>query len=257
MLSKMLFFFMILPVMLFSEVTSLPSVFEEANMIKIYNDGQEIVMTEEKLDEFSKLFMEAVKDARQMPAFGVAIHKLTVEEMKSGIWVKFVYNNEMQASGMPFDELVIALQPNMYGFNVIRGFRGKYNGRCFYLDLDGTLDNVYNYVVDVIDGKVDSSKKEDVKAKENTPNEELTQDATEETFEPGNQVKEDKAQEIIDSVEENEIVETSNELENTSIKNENSDKNENFVIEEKPLEEISKEEGKLEDFMVEQVSQFE
>lgn len=245
MLSKMLFFFMILPVMLFSEVTSLPSVFEEANMIKIYNDGQEIVMTEEKLDEFSKLFMEAVKDARQMPAFGVAIHKLTVEEMKSGIWVKFVYNNEMQASGMPFDELVIALQPNMYGFNVIRGFRGKYNGRCFYLDLDGTLDEPYNFIVNNVEGNSDieeSSKAEEIQVEEDNAEKSITETEIKEV--------ENKKIETESSTSEN-VDETFSNIPN---KNE---ENENIVIEEKALEESSNEEEKLQEFMLKQVSQFE
>lgn len=148
-MQKLLFLFMIAPIILCSQAGLLPEIFSEAQMVKVYNDGQEIVMSQQVKSEFDTLFVEALDDARQMPAFGVSIHKLTVEEMKSGIWVKFIYQQTMEADGMPFDELLVHVQKDMHGVNIIRGNGGTYNGRCFYLDLDGTLDKVYDFLANL------------------------------------------------------------------------------------------------------------
>ena len=148
-MQKLLFLFMIAPIILCSQAGLLPDIFGEAQMVKVYNDGQEIVMSEESKSDFDTLFVEALDNARQMPAFGVSIHKLTVEEMKSGIWVKFIYQQTMEADGMPFDELLVHVQKDMHGVNIIRGNGGSYNGRCFYLDLNGTLDEVYDFLANL------------------------------------------------------------------------------------------------------------
>lgn len=148
-MQKLLFLFMIAPIILCSQAGLLPEIFSEAQMVKVYNDGQEIVMSQQVKSDFDTLFVEALDDARQMPAFGVSIHKLTVEEMKSGIWVKFIYQQTMEVDGMPFDELLVHVQKDMHGVNIIRGNGGTYNGRCFYLDLDGTLDKVYDFLANL------------------------------------------------------------------------------------------------------------
>ena len=148
-MQKLLFLFMIAPIILCSQAGLLPEIFSEAQMVKVYNDGQEIVMSQQVKFDFDTLFVEALDDARQMPAFGVSIHKLTVEEMKSGIWVKFIYQQTMEADGMPFDELLVHVQKDMHGVNIIRGNGGSYNGRCFYLDLNGTLDEVYDFLANL------------------------------------------------------------------------------------------------------------
>ena len=143
---KMLFLFMVVPILLCSQAGLLPDLFQEAQMIKIFNEGQEIVISEQTKQEFDKLFVEAISNSRQMPAFGVSIHKLTIEEMKSGIWIKFIYDKTMQACNMPFDELLIHIQKDMHGVNVIRGNDGIYNGRCFYLELENSFDAVYEFL---------------------------------------------------------------------------------------------------------------
>ena len=148
-MQKLLFLFMIAPIILCSQAGLLPEIFSEAQMVKVYNDGQEIVMSQQVKSDFDTLFVEALDDARQMPAFGVSIHKLTVEEMKSGIWVKFIYQQTMEVDGMPFDELLVHVQKDMHGVNIIRGNGGYYNGRCFYLDLNGTLDEVYDFLANL------------------------------------------------------------------------------------------------------------
>ena len=59
-MQKLLFLFMIAPIILCSQAGLLPDIFGEAQMVKVYNDGQEIVMSEESKAEFDTLFVEAL-----------------------------------------------------------------------------------------------------------------------------------------------------------------------------------------------------
>ncbi len=146
---KFLFALMAIPVFLCAQAGILPDVFGEAEMVKVYNNGQEIVMSEEAQEKFDELFIESISGSRQMPAFAVAIHKLTMEDFKQGYWVKFDYGKKMNASGMPFDQLLIHVQKDVSGINVIRGNNGKFDGRCYYLDLEENLDKIYDFLVNI------------------------------------------------------------------------------------------------------------
>ena len=143
---KFLYFFIIVPILFCSPTNDMIDLFSEASMIKVYNNGQIIEMTEEEQNKFDKLFFDAISNSRQMPAFGVSLHNLTIEEMQYGIWVKFLFNKTIVKSEMSFDELLICVQKDCHGVNVIRGNKGRYEGRCYYLDLDGNLDDVYEFL---------------------------------------------------------------------------------------------------------------
>ena len=149
---KFLYFFIIVPILFCPPTNDMIDLFSEASMIKVYNNGQIIEMTEEEQNKFDKLFCDAISNSRQMPAFGVSLHNLTIEEMQYGIWVKFLFNKTIVKSEMSFDELLICVQKDCHGVNVIRGNKGRYEGRCYYLDLDKTLDDVYDYL-NSLDGK--------------------------------------------------------------------------------------------------------
>lgn len=143
---KLLYFFMIVPILFCSQANVMVDLFNEVSMIEVYNDGQVIELSEEEQNKFDELFCDAISQARQMPAFGVSLHDLTIEDMKHGIWVKFIFDKTIVKSEMPFNELLIHVQKDCHGFNVIRGNNGRYEGRCYYLDLDGTLDEVYDFL---------------------------------------------------------------------------------------------------------------
>ena len=152
---RFLYLMMIVPILFCSQANVMVDLFNEVSMIEVYNNGQIIEMSEEEQNKFDDLFCEAISGAKQMPAFGVSLHDLTIEEMKEGIWVKFIFDKTIVRSEMPFDELLIHVQKDCHGFNVIRGNNGRYEGRCYYLDLEGTLDDVYDFLCS-IEGKQNS-----------------------------------------------------------------------------------------------------
>lgn len=170
---KFLFLLMAVPVMFVAQAGVMPDVFSEANVVQFYKDGEEFFVSESDQTRFDEIFVEAISGSRQMPAFAVAIHKLTMEDFKEGYWVKFDYGKTVSASGMDFDQLLIHIQPNSYGVNVIRGNNGKFDGRCYYLDLDNTLDEIYDFLTDVehlekdkIDVEIEKSEEKQTEIKE-------------------------------------------------------------------------------------------
>ena len=74
-----------------------------------------------------------------MPAFGVSIHEETVNAMQNGEWLKLNYNAEMDKEGLLFTSLLFRLE-ECQGFNLIRLYGERYDGRCIYLDLPKTTD---------------------------------------------------------------------------------------------------------------------
>ena len=64
-----------------------------------------------------------------MPAVGVSIDNLTREEMKSGSWIELEFDQCYIFNEMPFDALLIKVEKDNYGFNLIRRHNGKYEGR--------------------------------------------------------------------------------------------------------------------------------
>ena len=93
----------------------------------------------EKGEEFEKILSawgETLKEGRQMPAFGVSIDRLTREEMKKGEWVEFIFDGRCEINEMPFEKLLVKVEENYCGFNIIRyNSEGGYFGRCYYLQL--------------------------------------------------------------------------------------------------------------------------
>lgn len=146
---RFLYLFMILPILFCSQANLTVDLFNEVKDIEYYKDGQIIELSEEEQARFEELFCEALSDAQQAPAYGVSLHENVVEQMKEGIWIKFIFEETLVKSDMTFDELLINVQKDCYGINIIRGNNGKYEGRCYYLNLKNSLDNVYDFIDNV------------------------------------------------------------------------------------------------------------
>lgn len=121
--------------------------FTNSNRITLYKNGKN--QTYEKgSPEYNYImdsFLETIRDANEMPAFGVSMHKLTVEAMEQGTWIKFEFPEQMEHSEMPFDALLVNVVAEWQGFNIIRELNGKYSGRCYYLDLNkGTMQSLFD-----------------------------------------------------------------------------------------------------------------
>lgn len=107
----------------------------------VYQDGKQTFIDKSNKD-FSK-FIERIEDcfsfSRIMPAFGVSLHDLTVEDMKKGDWLKINFSNTQTINELPFEALLFRLD-ECYGINLIRQTEGKFQGRCIYLDLNEKTD---------------------------------------------------------------------------------------------------------------------
>ena len=109
-----------------------------AESVGVYSDGEHIVYGagEGKFNLICAEWNNMICGAREMPAFGVSLNGETVKAMKSGVWVEFSFNQTLSSNGMPYEKLLVNVQPKWSGFNVIR-YTAKhgYDGRCFYYDL--------------------------------------------------------------------------------------------------------------------------
>lgn len=102
----------------------------------------------EDIDSLNNILCEMLNESHQMPAFGVSIHTETLQAIKRGLWLKLQYNGTQMVDDMPFDELLIEVNSEFSGFNIVRGNRGIYEGRCYYIDLiDNTMQPLYEYLM--------------------------------------------------------------------------------------------------------------
>ena len=90
-------------------------------------------------------FVQRILDgSHQVPALGVAIHSEVIEEKKNKNWIEFKFGESSECGEMPFDSLLIFLEKDMGGINVLRSYKGKYEGRCFYINLNSNLSDFFN-----------------------------------------------------------------------------------------------------------------
>lgn len=119
---------------------SLERITEHADGVKIYNDGTMTMYSagEERFDEICAEWNGMLEAAHQMPAFGVSLHAETVKVLKEGVWAEFTFPQPLSSNGMPYERLLINVNPEWRAFNIIRytAERG-YDGRCFHYDLCG------------------------------------------------------------------------------------------------------------------------
>lgn len=153
---KLLYFLMIFPVLFCFHANVLPDLFDQVKAVEIYNNGELVNLSSDEFDKFENLFSDALENSRQTPAYGVSIHDLTIKEMKSGIWLRFKFEQTIYKSQMPFDELLMKIDKNSYGVNIIRGNNGRYEGRCYYLELENNFDNLYDFITTISIEKEDN-----------------------------------------------------------------------------------------------------
>ena len=128
-------------------------IFDNSVSVMVYRDGSshEFYKGEEGYAKILNGWNELVCDAYDMPAFGVSLDKLTRQEMKSGNWVEFVYDGRCEFNEMPYEKLLVKVEDDYGGFNIIRYLsEGGYCGRCFYLQLnDKTMSQFNNVLKDI------------------------------------------------------------------------------------------------------------
>lgn len=125
--------------------------FDYTQEIVVYNDGEKATYGcgDKEFGEIMASWKELISNGHQMPAFGVSLNSATVMAMKTGVWVEFVFDGVRKCNEMPFEKLLINVNPAFQGFNIIRYNSGfGYDGRCFYVDLVGNdMSSFYNVLM--------------------------------------------------------------------------------------------------------------
>lgn len=124
--------------------------FKDSTSIELIIDNQKsnFSKTDENYKQILSTFETMINSSHQAPAFGVSLDNLTRKEMENGVWLEFNFDSTCLNSEMPFDSLLINVQSDFNGFNIIRKYQNKYDGRCFYLNLiDSDMSSLYNLLV--------------------------------------------------------------------------------------------------------------
>ena len=121
--------------------------------VVVYHAGETISSPKDEAvyNDLFETFKTMIKDARSMPAFGVSLDNETRDAMKNGTWIEFVFDSTQSHNDMLFDSLLINVVPEHTGFNIVRKYQGKYEGRCFYLDIQGNMQPMYDEIVKLFD----------------------------------------------------------------------------------------------------------
>ena len=123
--------------MLFFEDNSntILDIFNDIKSIEIFENDKQIKI-EKHNPNYKKILnnlFDTFEDSRLSPAFGVSIHEETIKVMQKDSWIKLNFSKEMKKNELPFNSLVFKLEET-YGFNLIRFYNQKYDGRCIYID---------------------------------------------------------------------------------------------------------------------------
>lgn len=122
--------------------------FDYSDSIVVYEEGVQASYENDNVryGEILTGFKELIKDAHEMPAYGVSLNRETLKELKNGLWVEFCFGQPYECNGMPFEKLLIKVEKSFFGFNIIRyNSKNGYDGRCFYYDLvNKEMSDFYN-----------------------------------------------------------------------------------------------------------------
>ncbi len=113
-------------------------VFDNAQQINVYNEGVKTVYNagSAAYEKILSGWNELLQGSHQMPAFGVSLNRETVKAIAHGLWAEFCFEGEYECGGLPFEKLLVKVESESQGFNLIRyTTEYGYDGRCIYIDL--------------------------------------------------------------------------------------------------------------------------
>ena len=148
----MFFYYFLSFILCFSEnfqsQKNISDYFYICSSICIYNKGTQLFYTNDDINFKKLLFItnKLFKNSTQVPALGVSLDTETRKELKTGIWIEFIYNKTQSYNEMPFDSLLIKINQNCTGINIIRKYNNKYQGRCFYVNLNTDPTEYFNII---------------------------------------------------------------------------------------------------------------
>lgn len=127
---------------------ALEKITDYAKGVNVYTDGETefYKVGEERFERICAEWNNMIFGAHEMPAFGVSLNDETVKAMQNGVWAEFTFDRQLYSNGMPYEKLLVNVQPEWSGFNIVR-YTAKhgYDGRCFYYDLvNKDMSGFYN-----------------------------------------------------------------------------------------------------------------
>lgn len=130
---------------------SLSDCFTYSKEIILYDDGNATTFQkgDDKYESILSSLLSITEGAHEMPAFGVSLDKETRKVLNDGFWIELVYDSEKTYNEFPFETLLINVHKEHQGFNIIRKVNGKYDGRCFYLDLSSDMSDLFETLTEI------------------------------------------------------------------------------------------------------------
>ena len=121
-----------------------------AESINVYNNGEITIycQNEEPYNQIVEGWTVLCENAHEMPAFGVSLNNETIEARSVGLWVEFVFDEPKSHNNMTFEKLLIKVEKEWHGFNIIRyNEKNGYVGRCYFIDLVGKNMSQFNDIL--------------------------------------------------------------------------------------------------------------
>ena len=116
----------------------------------VYCQGEQIKISKLETKQLVADFLELIEEGYEMPAFGVALHEEVEKQKLTSTFVEFCFEDIYEHNDMPFCKLLIEVDKDFCGFNMIRYHNGEYGGRCFYINLNNkTMQGFYEKVMGI------------------------------------------------------------------------------------------------------------
>ena len=133
------------------ENVSITKYFNNAKSITVTKNDEKFCYTkgDDKFEELLSALHGVTKNSRDMPAYGVSIDSDTKSALQKGTWIELQFNTTETFNEMPFDALLIEVNENYEGINIIRKNNKTYNGRCFYLNLEGNMKKLSDIIKNI------------------------------------------------------------------------------------------------------------
>lgn len=127
--------------------------FDSAVCIYLYVDGEKTTFNkgDQKYEQILNSLKKITDGAYDMPAFGVSLDGETRKSINTGFWIELEFETTLECNGMLFESLLIEVNSGYGGFNLIRKTNGKYDGRCFYLQLQTTMQLLFDEIKNISD----------------------------------------------------------------------------------------------------------
>lgn len=143
---RIMFFMLGVPMMIlsfFEAVDVMPFVSQSSIIV----DGAEIVLSQEQQESLETEVLQMFEKSHTLPAFGVILADEFSQLIQEGKFVSLKFQQPLELNGLPFDQLVFQVSPDFQSFNLFRGNKGVFQGRCINIDLMGeNMQNLYSLI---------------------------------------------------------------------------------------------------------------